>query len=95
MRDYKVKEMREGSYEARLLREVKNTETMNEKEFMQDVFDVLLKNDRFITQEQFYDKYEKLFIEYDPSLKVIRLGTDREEWLLSLQKTWCDNTKTK
>lgn len=30
---------------------------MNEKEFIQDVYDVLCGNTHIITQQQFYDKY--------------------------------------
>lgn len=61
---------------------------MNEKEFIQDVWDVLMGNTQYITAEQFREKYEDLFVQVDLDTKSISLYNDNEEWLLSLQKTF-------
>ena len=66
---------------------------MEEKQFMQDVWDVLRGNTIYITQEQFNEKYGDLFVEIDCDNGEIRLADDHNEWRLMLQKTWCDETQ--
>ena len=65
---------------------------MDEKEFMQDLWDVLRGNTTYITLEQFREKYDSLFVEVDNDTKSIRLMDDHNEWRLTLQKVWCDET---
>lgn len=59
---------------------------MNKKQFMQDVWDVLMGNTEYITQEQFAEKYEDTLIELDCTRGIIELGDDHNEWQLTLQK---------
>ena len=65
---------------------------MDEKEFLQDLWDVLRGNTSYITLEQFKEKYGELFVEVDNDAKCIRLMDDHNEWHLTLQKVWCDET---
>lgn len=66
---------------------------MNERQFMQDVYDVLCGNTQYITQEQFSEKYHDLFVEINCDNGEIKLSDDHNEWRLQLQKIWCDATK--
>lgn len=63
---------------------------MNKKQFMQDVWDVLMGNTEYITQERFAEKYKDMFIELDCTRGIIKLADDHNEWQLTLQKVWCD-----
>lgn len=65
---------------------------MNEKQFMTDLWDVLRGNTDYITLEQFKNKYDSLFVECDNDIK---LADDHNEWHLSLRKTWTDEFSTK
>ena len=64
---------------------------MDEKQFMEDVFDVLLCNTFFVTQEDFFRKYRDYFVEIDCSKGEITLKDDNNEWRLTLQKVWSNN----
>ena len=61
---------------------------MNEKEFLKDIYDVLMGNTDYITQKQFAEKYKDLDFECD--FPELRIRSNNEEWLLLLQKTWSD-----
>lgn len=63
---------------------------MNEFEFINDVWDVLLGNTHFCTQEQFAEKYRDFIVEVDCDAKYIRIMDDHNEWRLMLQKVWND-----
>lgn len=65
---------------------------LNEKQFIEDIWDVLQCNDQYITQKQFNEKYHDYFVEVDCSGGVIRLADDNSEYELKLQKTWADNS---
>lgn len=63
--------------------------TMDEKEFIQDVWDILRGNTQYITLDKFKEKYDDLFLEcYDGT---IRLMDEKNEWHLWVQKVWCDH----
>lgn len=66
---------------------------MDEKRFMQNVWDVLRGNTVYITQEQFNEEYRDLFVEVDCDKGSIRIADDHNEWRLMLQKVWCDATQ--
>ena len=63
---------------------------MNEKQFMQDVYDVLRGNTKYITQEKFDEKYGEYFVEIDCENGEILLRDEHNEYVLSLRKTWSD-----
>lgn len=65
---------------------------MDEKEFMQNLWDVVLGNNIYITQEQFVEKYREYFVELDCTKGEIRLMDEHNEWRLTIQKVWCDNS---
>ena len=67
---------------------------MDEKEFIQDVWDLLAGNTQHITLEEAREKYRDMLVEVDCEEKHITL-MDKDahnEWRLSLQKVWCDET---
>ena len=66
---------------------------MNEKEFIQDVWDLLAGNTQYCTMEKAREKYRDLLIEADFSGGFITLRDDHNEWRLSLQKVWHDETQ--
>lgn len=66
---------------------------MNEKEFMQDLWDVLRGNTQYITQEKFTEQYDDLFVEVDCDKGEIKLTDGHNEWVLSVRKVWCDETQ--
>ncbi len=66
---------------------------MDEKEFIQDVWDLLSGNTQFCTTEQASEKYSDLLVEVECTEHYITLRDDHNEWRLSLQKTWCDETQ--
>lgn len=66
---------------------------MNEKDFMNDLWDVLRGNTDNMTVEQFRSKYDSLFTEVDSNENAIRMADGHNEWRLMLQKTWCDATQ--
>lgn len=66
---------------------------MNEKEFIQDVWDLLAGNSEYCTMEEAREKYRDLLIEVDCSEGFITLRDNHNEWRLSLQKVWCDETQ--
>lgn len=68
---------------------------MDERQFMQDLWDVLRGNTDYITPEQFRKKYDDLFVEVDCEENNIRIMDEHNEWYLRLQKTWCDGTNVK
>ena len=59
---------------------------INEKQLMENIWDILLKNDQYISQAQFVDKYRDYFVEIDCASGVIRLADDNNEYELKLQK---------
>lgn len=59
---------------------------MNEKEFMNDVWDVLVGNTNLITQAKFLKKYIWYFEEIDCEKNSIIITDDKSEWKLSLTK---------
>ena len=65
---------------------------MDEKEFMQDLWDVLRGNTIYITPEQFNEKYDELFVEVDRDANRISMSDEHNEWHLTLRKVWCDET---
>lgn len=67
---------------------------MNEKQFIQDVWDVLCGNTEYITQEQFVAKYRDFFVYADGEERTIHLADDHNEWHIFLQKVWTDNTNS-
>ena len=66
---------------------------MNENEFIQDVWDLLNGNTEYFTQEESHEKYRDLMVDVDCENKFITLRDDHNEWRLSLQKVWCDETQ--
>ena len=62
---------------------------MNEKDFLRDLWDLMRGNTIYITQDEFKKKYDDLLVQCDES---IRLADEHNEWRLSLQKVWCDET---
>lgn len=61
-----------------------------EYELINDIWDVLMMNDNFCTQEQFMQKYGEMFVEVDSDTKSIRIATEHAEYQLTLQKVWSD-----
>ena len=68
---------------------------MDERQFIEDVWDILQNNTQYITIEQFREKYADYFVEIDLDARQIRLMDDHNEWHLSLRKVWCDETQAK
>ncbi len=68
---------------------------MNEKEFIQNVWDLLAGNTQYCTTEQAREKYKDLLVEVECSEHYITLRDEHNEWRLSLQKVWCDETQVK
>lgn len=68
---------------------------MNEKQFILDLWDVMRGNTEYITQEEFNKKYEEIIVDLDTKDRTIRLMDNHNEWQLSLQKVWCDETNVK
>lgn len=66
---------------------------MDEKQFMQDLWDVLKGNTDYIALEQFRERYDEFFVEIDCAEKRIRLMDEHNEWHLGVQKVWCDATQ--
>lgn len=66
---------------------------MDEREFINDVWDLLCGNTHFCTTEQAREKYLDLLVEVECREHYITLRDDHNEWRLSLQKTWCDETQ--
>ena len=66
---------------------------MEEKEFLQDLFDLMCGNTNYITLEQFREKYDGYIVEMDCEANRIRMMDDHNEWHLNLQKVWCDATQ--
>ena len=66
---------------------------MNEKEFIQDVWDLLAGNTQYCTTEQARKKYRDLLVEVKYTEHYITLRDEHNEWRLSLQKVWCDETQ--
>lgn len=67
---------------------------MDEKQFIIDLWDVIRGNTQYITVEGFQTKYKELIVEPFPDDgNSIRLMDDHNEWLLRLQKVWCDETQ--
>ena len=65
---------------------------MDDKQFINDLWDVLRGNTEHITLEQFRKKYDGLFVEVDGEDNHIRMMDDHNEWQLGIQKVWCDQT---
>lgn len=65
---------------------------MDEKEFIQNVWDLLNGNSQYINIEEAREKYRDLMVDVDCENKFITLRDDHNEWRLSLQKVWCDET---
>ena len=61
---------------------------MNEKEFINDLWDVLRGNTDYCTLEKFRKKYDELFVECD---EHILLADEHNEWHLTLNKVWSNN----
>ena len=59
---------------------------MNEKEFMNNVWDVLVGNTRFMTQTKFLRKYLHYFVEMDCADNSILITDGEDKWKLSLTK---------
>lgn len=66
---------------------------MDENEFIQDVWDLLAGNSQYCTMEEAREKYRDMLVEVDCENKFITLRDDHNEWRLSLQKVWCDETQ--
>lgn len=63
---------------------------MDEKQLINDIWDVLMNNQCYITSEKFCEKYGDNFIEADSDKKQIVIRNDNGEWILQLQKVWAD-----
>ena len=68
---------------------------MNEKQFIQDLWDMLNGYSQYITQEQFAKKYSELCVYADGEEGTIHLADDHNEWHINLQKVWTDETNLK
>ena len=68
---------------------------MDEKQFMQDLWDLMQENTDYITPDQFREKYGSLLLEVDCEAGHIRMTDDHNEWHLCIQKVWCDETQVK
>jgi hypothetical protein len=66
---------------------------MDEKEFIMNVWDLLAGNSQYITIDEAREKYRDLLVDVDCSEGFITLRDDHNEWRLSLQKVWCDETQ--
>lgn len=66
---------------------------MEEKQFMIDLWDILAGNDEYCTIEQFKEKYDHLRVDGLSDGNTIRFADDHNEWHLTLQKVWSDETK--
>ena len=64
---------------------------MNEKQFIQDLWDLMNGYTEYITQEQFTKKYFDYFVGVNRNRGYISLMDDHNDWIFTLQKTWTDN----
>lgn len=58
------------------------------KEFITNIWDVLLGNTMYCTQQQFTNNYRDFFVELDSAAGIIRIMDDNNEYHLTLQKVW-------
>ena len=61
---------------------------MDERQFMEDVWDILLQNTNFITLSVFAEKYRELFTEINCTTGVITLRDEHNEYELSIRKVY-------
>ena len=66
---------------------------MNERNFIENVYDILMCNTDYMTQHVFLKKYEDLdfsFWNLHEDGSFISISDGHNEWQLELRKTWSD-----
>ena len=63
---------------------------MDEKQFIQDLWDLMCGHTEYITQEQFTKKYFDYFVGVNRNRGYISLMDDHNDWRFTLQKTWTE-----
>ena len=73
--------------------EQKQMPSINEHQFMVDLWDVLAGNDDYCTLEKFREKYDALRLDGLSEENTIRFADNNNEWHLTFKKVWSGETK--